>query len=186
MLSLPLIKNFQDSSDKLVQLFKKDIASFRSSRPVPALVEDLKVECYGGKSSLKDIASISIQLPNVIIIEPWDQSLQGAISKAISSSSLSLTPNINGNQIKLFLPPLSKERKEELVKLIKEKKEEYRIELKKQREEVIESIKDSFQKKEITEDDKFRFLEDIQKVIDQTNAQLNDVEEKKIKEILEG
>jgi len=180
------VKNFKDVLGHLTQDFQKEIAAFRSSRPTSALVEDLKVECYGGKSVLKDIASITIQLPNAIIIEPWDQSLGKAISKAISTSSLNLTPNINGNQIKLFLPPLSRERKEELIKLIGDKKEDYRIKLKKARETAVENIKDGFQKKEITEDNKFRFLEEIQKAVAEANSQLDEIEQRKAQEIRES
>jgi len=181
-----LIKNFKDSLKELTQGFQREIATFRGSRPTSALVEDLLVECYGGKSRLKDIASITIQLPNAIIIEPWDKSLGKAISKAISDSPLNLTPNVNGNQVKLFLPPLSKERKEELIKLIGNKKEEYRIKLKKAREEAVENIKDNFLRKEISEDDKFRFLEEIQKAVAEANSQLDEIEQRKVQEIQES
>jgi len=120
------------------------------------------------------------------MVEPWDESLVEAISKAITLSPLALTPNINGRQIKIFLPPLSKERKEELVKLIKEKKEEARVNVRKLREEVVQEIKHDFEKKEISEDEKFHLLEEAQKIINETNKSLDEIEERKIKEMQES
>ena len=179
-------KQIQESLNKIKQDFSQAIASIRGSRPTPALVENIKVSCYGGKSLLKNIASISIQLPKTIVIEPWDQSLREAISKAILSSSLSLTPNTNGNQILLFLPALSQERRKELIKLIGQEKEEARIKLKQMREEFLSQIKKSFQDKEITEDEKYRRLDEIQELIKKINSELDTIEERKVKELEEG
>lgn len=184
---MPLLtkEQIQQSLDKIKQDFAQSIASIRGSRPTPALVENIKVDCYGGKSLLKNIASISIKLPNSIIIEPWDQSLREPISKAITVSSLSLSPNLNGNQIILFLPSLSQERRQELAKLIGQEKEESRIRLRKSREDLVGQIKASFQNKEITEDEKFRRLEEIQNIITKINQELDEIESRKIKEIEE-
>jgi len=183
---LTRIKAFKEILEEATQEFQKTIAPFRSARPAPALVEDIKVMCYGKSSPLKNIASISISPPNIIMVEPWDESLVEAISKAITLSPLALTPNINGRQIKIFLPPLSKERKEELVKLIKEKKEEARVNVRKLREEVVQEIKHDFEKKEISEDEKFHLLEEAQKIINETNKSLDEIEERKIKEMQES
>ncbi len=181
-----LIKQFKEMLEQATREFQRTIAPFRSARPTSALVEDIKVVSYGKSSPLKSIASISVSPPNSIIIESWDESLVEAISKAITLSPLALTPNINGRQVKIFLPPLSKERKDGLIKLIKEKKEDARINIKKLREEAVQEIKHNFEKKEISEDEKFHLLEEVQKTIDKTNQSLDEIEGRKIKEMQES
>jgi ribosome recycling factor len=160
--------------------------ALRTGRPSSALVENIKVECYNSHSPLKHLASISIVLPNIIIIEPWDVTIVQAIEKALSSSSLGINPSIEGKQIKLFLPPLTKERKETLIKLLDSIKEDFRIRIRKTREEMVDAVKKNFDEKTITEDDKFRFMEDLQKAVDKINKALEDKAGRKEKEILES
>jgi len=179
-----LIQKFKEQTKKLSENFFNEILCFRTSRPTTALVDNIKVDCYGSLSSLKHIASVSIKLPNVIIIEPWDQGLIASVKKALEASNLGLTPSQEGRQIKLFLPPLSKERKDELVKLISAKKEEYRVELREIRDKLLGDIKQEFDKKEISEDEKFRLKEEIEKIVEQTNKVLDSQEKKKTDEIL--
>jgi len=183
MNSQEIIKKFQEISTKITQDFKVSIQGIRTSRPNTLLVENIKVESYGNPTPLKQIASISIVPPNVIIVEPWDKNIINDIKKAISQSSLGVTPQVDNNQIKIYLPPLTQERKEQLIKTLNAKKEEYRIKLRKEREEVIEEIEKSYKQKEISEDEKFRLKEEVQKIIDKTNRQLDEYEEKKITEI---
>jgi len=179
-----LIEKFKEQTKKLLEDFFNEIISFRTSRPTTALVDNIKVDCYGSLSPLKHVASVSIKLPNVIIIEPWDEGLVSSIKKALESSSLGLTPSQEGKQIKLFLPPLSRERKDELVKLIGVTKEEYRVKLREIRDKLLEESKEGFDKKEISEDEKFRLKEEIQKIVEQTNKSLDSQEKQKADEIL--
>ena len=97
-----LIEKFKEQTKKLLEDFFNEIISFRTSRPTTALVDNIKVDCYGSLSPLKHVASVSIKLPNVIIIEPWDEGLVSSIKKALESSSFGLTPSQEGKQIKLF------------------------------------------------------------------------------------
>jgi ribosome recycling factor len=181
-----MIKKFEEQTKKILEDFQKEISSFRSSRPTTALVENIKIDSYGVLTPLKHLAGISIKLPNVIIIEVWDESLKSAIKKAIESSNLGLTPVEEGKQIKLFLPSLSKERKDELVKLLGVKKEEYRVRVRESREKLIQEIDEKYKNKEISEDEKFRLKEEVQKIVEKTNESLDKAEEQKKEEIIES
>jgi len=179
-----LIQKFKEQAKKLSEDFFNEILGFRTSRPTTALVDNIKVDCYGSLSPLKHVASVSIKLPNVIIIEPWDEALITSVKKALETSSLGVTPSQEGKQIKLFLPPLSKERKDELVKLIGAKKEEYRVQLREIRDKLLGEIKQEFDKKEISEDEKFHSKEEIEKIVEQSNKTLDRQEKQKTDEIL--
>ena len=179
-----LIEKFKEQTKKLLEDFFNEIIGFRTSRPTTALVDNIKVDCYGSLSPLKHVASVSIKLPNVIIVEPWDEGLVSSVKKALESSNLGLTPSQDGKQIKLFLPPLSRERKDELVKLIGSTKEEYRVKLREIRDELLGEVKEEFDKKEISEDEKFRLKEETQKIVEQTNKSLDSQEKQKADEIL--
>jgi len=179
-----LIQKFKEQTKKLSEDFFNEILCFRTSRPTTALVDNIKVDCYGSLSQLKHIASVSIKLPNVIIIELWDEGLIASVKKALEASNLGLTPSQEGKQLKLFLPPLSKERKDELVRLIGAKKEEYRVELREIRDKLLGEVKQEFDKKEISEDEKFRLKEEIEKIVEQTNKILDNQEKQKTDEIL--
>jgi len=180
------LKNFEEKTNLLIDQFKEEILTLRTSRPSAAQVENIKVECYNTQSLIKHLASISIVLPNIIIIEPWDVTIVPNILQSLTSSSLGVNPAVEGRQIKLFLPALTKERKEALVKLISSIKEEYRVRLRKTREEIVAVIKKGFELKTISEDEKFRLLEEVQKAVEKTNQTLDAAAETKEKEILES
>lgn len=181
-----LLKQFEEKTTLLIEAFKEEIFALRSSRPSSSQVENIKVECYGSQSLIKHLASISIVLPNIIIIEPWDQSLIPQIVKAVAASPLNVNPTVDGRQVKIFLPALTKERKEALVKILNSIKEEYRVRLRKQREEIISEIKKQYEEKVIPEDEKFRLLDEAQKIVEKTNKTLDEIAEKKEREILES
>ena len=192
MVTNDFLKNFEEKTNLLIDQFKEEILALRTSRPSAAQVENIKVECYNTQSPIKHLASISIILPNIIIIEPWDATIVPNIVQSLASSSLGINPAVEGRpacagrQIKLFLPALTKERKEALVKVISSIKEEHRVHLRKTREEIVTAIKKEFELKAISEDEKFRLLEEVQKVVDKTNKALDEAAEKKEKEILES
>lgn len=179
-----IIKEFKEKTQKIIEDFHNEILKFRTSRPTTAFVEDIKVDCYGSLTPLKHIASISIKLPNSIIIEFWDENLIEKAKKAIENANLGVNPIVEGKQIKIFLPPLSKDRKEEIIKLLGIKKEEFRIRIREAREEFIEKIKAKFEDKEISEDEKFRLKDEIQEIVEETNKSLDKEEERKTDEIL--
>jgi len=181
-----LVKKLEDNILKITNSFHEEILTIRSSKPSASLVENISIEAYGSASLLKHLASISIIMPNIIVIEPWDKSILSNIKKSIENSNLGFNPQMEGNEIRIYLPPLTKERKEELIKILNSKKEEFRIRIRKAREETLEELKDLFEQKEISEDEKFKAKEEIQKIIDKGNQKLDEYESIKVKEIMES
>lgn len=182
----PLLKKLEEEIKIITDNFHQEILGLRTSRPSASLVENIAVEAYGGYQPIKYLANISIIPPNVIVIEAWDKSILGNIKKAIENANLGINPQQEASLIRICLPPLTKERKEELIKLLSIKKEEFRIKIRQARENALEKVKEMFEKKEISEDEKFRLKEEIQKIIDKGNEKLDEYELNKKKEIEES
>jgi len=185
MNSQNIVEEFKRNSEEIAKKFQEEIKAIRTQRPHPGLVEDLMVEYYGQKTKIKNIATISIKPPNQIIINCWDKNALASIQEAIKNSSLNLTPQREGDVLYLNLPPLTEERKNELIKFLSQKREEFRIRFRKERDEVLKRIKDQKEKGEISEDDFFRLKEKIQEIVDDFNKKIEEIFEKKEKEIKE-
>lgn len=185
-MSKEVIKQLEEKVKEITESFRQEIIGLRTSRPSPSLVENIPVEAYGGYQPIKYLANINILPPNVILIEPWDKTILGNIKKAIESSNLGVSPILETNLIRIVLPPLTKERKEELIKILSLKKEEFRIKLRQVREKILLEIKQLFENKEISEDEKFRLKEEVQKIIDKGNEKLDELELNKKREIEES
>lgn len=168
-----------------LEYFKNELAAIRGSRPTPKLVEDILADSYGQKMTIKQLASISILPPREIQISCWDKQSVQAIAKAIESSNLNMSVNIDGNLIRINMPPLSQERREEIIKVVKKESEETKIKIRHIRDETNKKIGNQEEKKEISEDQKFKLKEQVQKNIDATNKEIEAILEKKIKEINE-
>ncbi|MBI1974743.1 MAG: ribosome recycling factor [Parcubacteria group bacterium] len=164
----------------------QSVAAFRTSRPSPALIEDVLVEYYGSKLPLKQVAAISVTPPNVLIVQPWDKNAIQPIEKAIAQSNLGTSPAVDGDVVRITLPPLTEERRRNLVKVLSGEAEKTKIAFRVARDEVRKKIQEAFNKKEIGEDQKFKLNELLQKEVDQFNETLEDLVSKKEKEIMEG
>ncbi len=169
----------------MVKYFKDQISSIRSGRPTPKLVENLPVDYFGQKMTVKQLGSIGIVPPTTIQISVWDAQAVAAVSKAIESSNLSVVANIDGNLVRINLPPLSSERRQELIKVIKKEAEEAKIKVRHLRDEENKKINRQEEEGEIGEDQKFKLKEETQKEIDKTNEEIERILENKIKEIEE-
>lgn len=179
------IKKFEQELFELKEWFRSEIASLRTGRASPALVENLDVEYYGAKTPLKHIASVSIPDAKSLIIQPWDKGVLEAIGKAIEHSSLSLSPIADGDTIRLTLPQLTEERRRDLLKILHAKAEEARVRSRRTRDDVWKQIQVLEKEKEISEDDRYRAKDELQKRIDAFNKELDDIQGKKEKEIIE-
>lgn len=168
-----------------LKYFKSQLGAIRGGRPSPKLVEDISVDYFGQKMPIKQLSSISINLPREILISVWDKQAVGMVAKAIESSNLNVSANTDGSLIRINLPPLSSERRLELIKVIKKEAEETKIKIRSLRDEANKEIKQQEESGEITEDQKFKMKEQIQKLIDKANADIEAMLEKKIKEIEE-
>ena len=179
-----IIEKIKPILDKAVEYLRTELAGLQAGRATPSLVEDLEVECYGQKMTLKQLGAIHMPEPRSLVIQPWDKNILQDIERAIRNSNLDLSPIVEGDSIRLKIPPLTEERRKELVKIVQEKAEEVRISIRRQREEAWRRIQQLEQNKEISEDEKFRAKDELQKVIDEYNQKVEEIKKKKEEEIL--
>jgi ribosome recycling factor len=163
----------------------RDLAAIRTGRAATALVERIPVEYYGTSTPLNQLASISVPEAHTIVIQPWDRSALGAIEKAILKSDVGLTPNIDGTVVRLNIPPLTEERRRELVKLVHKRMEEARVEIRNHRRDVADEIKHAEKDGEIGTDESRREMDLLQKVTDRWTAEVDRVGKHKEQEIME-
>lgn len=179
-----IINKLKPNLDRTIDYLKGELAGLQVGRATPSLIEDLEVECYNQRMPLKQLAAIQTPEPRSILIRPWDRNILKDIVKAISQSKLGLSPIIEEEFIRLKIPPLSEERRRELTKILQEKLEECRISVRRQREEVWRKIQDLERAGKISEDDKFRAKDELQKVIDEYNKKIEEIGKKKEEEIM--
>ncbi|MGA9191565.1 MAG: ribosome recycling factor [Anaerolineales bacterium] len=168
-----------------VKTLEEDLAAIRTGRASPALVERLEVEYYGTRTPLQQIANISAPEPRLVTIKPFDPSTMKDIERAIQVSDLGLTPSNDGKIIRLSIPPLTEERRHELVKLVRSRTEEARVAVRNVRRDVQNELRDLEKEKEISEDELYRSEERLQKLTDEHIEAINAVSEKKEAEVLE-
>jgi ribosome recycling factor len=180
-----LLRELDGRMSKTVDVLQSDLLTIRTGRASPALVERLQVEYYGTMTPLNQIASISVPEPRLIIIRPWDVSALQAIEKAILRSELGLTPQNDGKLIRLTVPRLTKERRRELVKVVQRRVEEGKVALRNIRREAIDDLRQFEKEKLITEDDFHRGRDQIQELTDDFAGKMDELGERKEKEILE-
>ncbi len=168
-----------------IQALEEDLAGIRTGRASPALVERLQVEYYGSPTPLIQLASISVPEARQLLIRPFDASSLKTIERAILASDLGLTPNNDGKSIRLNLPPLTEERRRELVKVVNHRVEEGRVAARNVRRDSIRDLRDFEQEKMISEDDLKEGEEELQKITDRFIEEINAIGERKEKEILE-
>jgi len=168
-----------------IQALEEDLAGIRTGRASPALVEKLPVEYYGTQTPLLQLASINVPEPRSLMIRPFDASSLKAIERAIRTSDLGLNPSNDGKAIRLNLPPLTEERRRDLVKVVHNRVEEARVAVRNVRRDSIKDLREFEQEKLISEDDRNKGEVELQKITDRFIAEVNSVGERKEKEILE-
>ena len=171
--------------DKSIESLKEEFKKIRSGRANASLVEDLIVEYYGNRLPLKQLASITVPEPRLIVVQPWDKGSLGEIEKAFHKSDLMLNPNNDGKVVRIAIPPLTEERRKELVKVAKGKAEESRIAVRNIRRDGNDEVKQAEKDGHVSEDDSKRALEDIQKITDEYVEKVNKLLESKEVEIME-
>jgi len=180
-----VVHDTEEKMKKTIESTKREFAEIRTGRANPSLIEGLRVDYYGTPTLLKQIASISIPDARLIVIQPWDPSAVKEIEKTILKSNLGVTPMNDGKVIRLSIPPLSKERRDELAKLVKTMAEEGRISLRTIRRDANESIKKLEDDKVIPEDERFKGQDEIQKLIDKYIQNIDQILKDKEKELTE-
>lgn len=180
----PII-NFKTKTAEVLEVFKKELGAIRTSRPTPIILEGVRVEYYGKALPLNQIGSIAVEPPRDIVVHVWDGSAVPAVLKAIETSSLGLSASPQGNVVRVHLPELSSERREELTKLVGRLAEDHRIRVRHFRDETNKEVETLFKAGDLSEDAKFKFKEMIQEETEKINKSLEDVLAGKIKEIKE-
>ncbi len=170
--------------EKALDHFTEEAGTLRTGRANPAMVEGLLIDYYNAQTPLKQVSSISIPEPRQIVISPWDKGSLTQIEAAIRESDLGLNPVNDGSVVRITLPALTEERRRELVKTLNSRAEEARISIRNAREEAWKEIQEAEKNSHISEDEKFRGRDDLQKVVDEYNVKLEAVREKKEREIM--
>lgn len=178
------IKVKQNEFIKTIDFFKKDIASLRTGRANPGILDGVQIEAYGSKALLNSLASVSVPEARSIVITPWDKNIVKDIEKGIISYNLGLGIVNEGDKVRLVVSQLTEENRRELVKKLNEKMEAGRVALRQIRDEIKETIEASFRDKTISEDDKFRFIKELDEEVGVQNEELKKIRDKKEEEIM--
>ncbi len=180
-----LKKRLTDKMEATIEVFKKEIASIRTGRASLALLDGITVDYYGNQMPLNQVATLSVPEPRLITIQPWEQKIIPEIEKAIMKSDLGLTPTNDGKTIRLAIPPLTEERRKELVKVVKKRAEESRVALRNIRRDILEEIKKLQKEKSLSEDEIKRWNDEVQKITDTYIKKVDELLSHKEKEIME-
>lgn len=170
--------------EKAASYFEEELSQLRTGRASSALVDNLMVDYYGSKAPIKQMASVTVPEPRLIVISPWNKDDLVSIEKALRESQLNFNPNNDGQVIRINIPPLTEERRKELVKMLNKKAEEARVAVRKNREEVWDGIQELEKQGKIGEDDKFSGKDKLQETVEKYNSQIEAIRDKKEKEIM--
>jgi ribosome recycling factor len=180
-----IVHGTDEKLKKAIDFVARNFAEVRTGRANPSIVEGLHVDYYGTPTMLKQLASITIADAHMLVIQPWDPTAIPEVEKAILKSNLGITPSNDGKAIRLAVPSLSKERRQELVKIVHKMAEDGRVSLRTIRHEAKAHLEKMEKDKVVTEDDKFRGIDEVQKLVDKYTAKVEEILKSKEKEVLE-
>ncbi|HPI67316.1 MAG TPA: ribosome-recycling factor [bacterium] len=164
---------------KIVTHVREDLNSVRTNRLTPSIIENLKVEVYGAKMLLNQIANISVPEPKQLLVEPWDKTIIKNIEKDIETASLGFSVKNEGNILRLTMPPLTEETRQKMIKVIKEKSEAGRVSLRGLRDKIKEEINSAEKNKEISEDEKYQLIEKLDQLTRDFTEEINKFSQQK-------
>ncbi|MBI4331628.1 MAG: ribosome recycling factor [Chloroflexi bacterium] len=170
---------------KAVDALKRELAAVRTGRASPALVEHIRIDYYGVPTPVQQVANVSVPDPRMIMIQPWDRNMLGVIEKAVLKSDLGLTPTNDGNVIRLPVPPLTEERRKDLVRMVRRRVEEGRVVLRNIRRDALEEFRKMEKEKEISADEDKRAQDQLQKLTNAFIAEADKLGQSKEAELLE-
>ena len=180
-MDIKLIKEKMNSS---INFFDKELLTLRTSRANPSIIDNIFVEAYGAKTPINQLGNISVPEASMITIQVWDNTLINIVEKAINESNLGINPQVDGQLIRLPIPKLSEERRQELAKLASQYGEKAKVAIRNNRRDFIEKIKKDEKSKSITQDESKKFLKEIQKITDEYTSQIDKLISTKQEEIL--
>jgi ribosome recycling factor len=180
-----VLKDLQASLDKGIDAFKRELAKVRTGRANVAILDGIRVDYYGTPTPLNQVASLNVPDARLITIKPWEKSLIPEIEKSIRAAQLGLNPNSDGEIVRVPMPPLTEERRRDLVKVVKKMAEEAKVALRGHRRDANDMLKESLKEKQITEDEEKQGLKKVQELTDAHVAKVDDLVAKKESEIME-
>jgi ribosome recycling factor len=184
-MSTETITSADHKMNRAVDAMERDFAAFRTGRASTALVERLTVDYYGTQTALNQLAGISVPEAHQIVIQPWDRSVLGAIEKAIQKSDIGLVPNVDGTVVRLNIPPLTEERRKDLVKSVHKRMEEARVEIRNLRREAADDLKKEERDGTVGTDEAHRQHESLQKTTDRWIGEVDRLGQAKEQEVME-
>lgn len=180
-----VLKEFKSSVEKSISFYKEELKGVRTGRASVAMFENIKVDYYGTPTALPGVASLSAPEPRVVVISPWDTSLIPVIEKALQASQMGFNPSNDGKVVRVPFPPLTEERRKELVKVVKKMGEDAKVVVRNERRDSNDKIKKQEKDKEISEDQSKKMQDDIQKATDEAVKKIDEITAVKEKEIME-
>jgi len=182
---MPTIQAARAQMEKALEATRREFSTVRTGKATPALLDTVRVDAYGGKMPLNQVATVSSPEPRLLVVQPWDKSLIGPVEKAIRAAELGLNPSNDGNVIRVPIPPLNEERRREMVKLLHKLAEDGRVAVRHVRQEANKEIKREQQEGSLSEDDARRQMDEIQKLTDEYIAKVDQLVRAKETEIME-
>jgi len=179
------LQDAEQRMGKAVEALRRELATVRTGRASPALIEHLRIDYYGTPTPLNQLATIAVPDARLLTIQPWDKNALGPIEKSIQKSDLGLNPSNDGNIIRLAIPPLTEDRRKDMVKTVHKKVEDGRVSIRNVRRDAHEMLRELLREKEISEDEEHRAQEQLQKVTDRFIAEAEQVGQEKERELLE-
>ena len=179
------IVNARSHMEKAVDAMRREFASVRTGKASPALLDVVRVDAYGSKMPINQVATVSAPEPRLLIVQPWDKSLSGAIEKAIQTADLGLNPANDGNLIRVPVPALTEERRKEMVRMLHKLAEEGRVAVRHFRQEANKDLKRRQSAHEISEDEAHRQMEEVQKMTDNFIHKIDELLKAKELEVME-
>ncbi|MDY3973776.1 ribosome recycling factor [uncultured Veillonella sp.] len=180
-----LLKQEEARMDKTIESLKQEFASIRTGRASTSLLDKVMVDYYGSQSPVNQVANVTAPEPRLILVKPWDRSMIGPIEKAVLQSDLGLNPSNDGETIRLAIPQLTEERRKELVKVVSKRAEEAKVAIRNIRRDANDALKKEEKAKTITEDTVKDGQDQIQKLTDKKIKAIDDLRDKKEKDVLE-
>ncbi len=180
-----IYNNYEEKMKKALEALRRELASLRTGRATPALLERVMVDYYGTPTPINQVANVSVPEPRMIVIQPWEKTMVQPIEKAIMKSDLGMNPNSDGAVIRLNIPQLTQERRQEIVKQVHKKAEEARVAVRNLRRDANDAVKKLEKDKLISEDEVKKGQDDVQKLTDKYVKEVDSVMAAKEKEVME-
>ncbi len=174
----------KEKMDKTIEVLKREFSGLRTGRASVSLLDSINVEAYGSKVPLNQVSNISVPESRLITVQVWDDSLTSSVENTIRNSNLGLNPMIEGNLIRIPIPELSEERRKEIAKIASKYTEDCKISIRNIRRDAMENIKGLEKKKEISQDDSFKYSGEVQKITDELIEKIDTLFSEKEKDIL--